>query len=139
MVKVYPITPMGKPRMTASDKWKKRPCVVRYREFKDEVRRHRVTLEDSCCHIVFVLPMPQSWSGKRKAENFFSPHKSRPDKDNLEKALFDALFSEDSHIWDGRASKVWGYEGSILIGDMGDFEVSVSGDSTKLRIVSNGE
>ena len=32
-VKVYDITPMGKPRMTRADKWKKAPEVLRYRAF----------------------------------------------------------------------------------------------------------
>lgn len=37
-IKVYNITPIPKPRMTRSDKWKKRPAVVRYFEYKDKIR-----------------------------------------------------------------------------------------------------
>ena len=29
---------MGKPRMTQRDKWKKRPCVLRYHAFRDKMR-----------------------------------------------------------------------------------------------------
>jgi Holliday junction resolvase RusA-like endonuclease len=43
------------------------------------------------------------------------PHQSKPDKDNLEKALMDALFTDDSHIWDSRVTKLWGKEGQIII------------------------
>ena len=35
---IYDITPCPKPRQTQSDKWKKRPPVLRYRAFADEVR-----------------------------------------------------------------------------------------------------
>ncbi len=63
-MKVYDITPMGKPRMTRADKWKKRPEVLRYRAFCDEVRLQGVELPESGSHVTFILPMPASW-GKR--------------------------------------------------------------------------
>jgi Holliday junction resolvase RusA-like endonuclease len=112
---VYNITPVSKPRMTRSDKWKKRTCVEKYRSFKDEVRLKQVTLPESGYHVIFVLPMPKSWSKKKKSEMYMQPHRQRPDKDNLEKALLDALFQEDSHIWDGRVTKIWGETGAIMI------------------------
>lgn len=43
------------------------------------------------------------------------PHQQKPDKDNLEKALLDAIFDDDSRIWDGRVSKVWGATGMIRV------------------------
>jgi len=59
--------------------------------------------------------MPKSW-GKKKKEYFNGkPHQQKPDKDNLEKSLLDAIFNDDSHIWDGRVSKIWGEEGRIII------------------------
>ncbi|MGL5040059.1 MAG: RusA family crossover junction endodeoxyribonuclease, partial [Aeromonas sp.] len=36
-------------------------------------------------------------------------------KDNLEKALLDAIYANDCQIWDGRATKRWGVEGRIEI------------------------
>lgn len=39
----------------------------------------------------------------------------KTDKDNLEKALLDAIFDDDSRIWDGRVTKVWGVKGQIII------------------------
>src|SRR5690554_3514466 len=102
---VYPITPMGKPRMTQRDKWKQRPEVMRYRAFRDEVRIRGVKLPESGYHLTFVLPMPKSWSKKKRDAMRGAPHQQRPDKDNLEKALLDAIFEEDARIWDGRVTK----------------------------------
>lgn len=113
-MKTYPIKPNTKPRATRSDKWKQRPCILQYRAFKDEVRLHGVTLPD-CPQIVFVLPMAKSWSKKKRAEMNGKPHKQTPDIDNLAKALFDALYKDDSHIWDCRLTKIWGHEGEIRI------------------------
>ncbi len=86
-MKEYAITPVPKPRMTQRDKWKKRPVVLRYHAFKDEVRAAGVELEESGQHIIFVLPMPKSWSKKKQREMVGKPHQQKPDKDNLEKAL----------------------------------------------------
>jgi len=115
MMKVYNITPMGKPRMTRADKWKKRPEVLRYRAFCDEVRLHNVTLPESGYHVTFVIAMPQSWSKKKRQQHDGKPHQQKPDKDNLEKALLDAIFDDDSRIWDGRVTKIWGETGQIII------------------------
>ncbi len=114
---IYPIIPNTKPRMTQSDKWKKRPCVLRYFEFKDKVRDHKVELPE-CHHITFVVPMPESWSKKKKIVMNGKPHQQRPDVDNFLKAIFDAVFEEDSHIWDCRATKMWGREGQIIIKEL---------------------
>lgn len=113
--KVFNITPLGKPRMTRADKWKKRPEVLRYRAFCDEVRLNNVSLPESGYHVIFVLPMPPSWSKKKRSLMDGKPHLQKPDKDNLEKALLDAIFGEDSHIWDGRVTKIWGETGKMII------------------------
>ncbi len=88
---------------------------MRYRKFKDDVRAAGITLPSCNYHIIFVLPMPASWSEKKKREMIMQAHQTRPDKDNLEKALLDAIFEEDSHVWDGRVTKIWGTEGCIKI------------------------
>ena len=112
---VYPITPIPKPRMTQSDRWKKREPVLRYRAFCDHVRLLGIKIPESGYHITFVLPMPQSWSKKKREEMTGKPHQQKPDKDNLEKALLDAVFDEDCRVWDGRVTKVWGESGQIII------------------------
>lgn len=114
-MKAYNITPIPKPRMTRSDKWKKRDCVDRYWQFKDEVRQAEITLPESHYHVIFILPMPKSWSQKKRLEMDGRPHQQKPDKDNLEKALLDAIFTDDCRVWDGRVSKFWGLKGMIVI------------------------
>ena len=114
-MKVYAITPVPKPRMTQSDRWAKRAPVLRYFAFKDEVRLNKISLPECGYHVTFILPMPDSWSKKKKEEMNGKPHQQKPDKDNLEKALLDAIFEDDCRIWDGRVSKVWGEKGQIKI------------------------
>jgi len=114
---VYDISPVPKPRMTRADKWKGRPCVLRYRAFADEVRIKIKGLPVPY-HVVFVLPMPKSWSAAKRERMLMSPHRQRPDKDNLEKALLDALFDDDSVIDDGRVTKRWGERGEIWVSEI---------------------
>lgn len=106
----YPITPVPAPRQTRSDAWKQRPCVMRYRAFKDEVRKHGVTVENGD-YITFVLPIPKS----KKRVKFGDPHMVKPDIDNLLKSLLDAIFENDSHIHILSIKKVYGESGTIII------------------------
>lgn len=111
----YRILPMGKPRMTRRDVWKKRDVVVRYHKFKDDCRELGITVKNGDS-IRFIMPMPPSWSAKKRAEMYGKPHTQVPDLDNLLKALQDATLEEDSHIHSlNGLSKVWGEEGMILI------------------------
>lgn len=121
---VYNINPVGKPRMTQRDQWKKRPAVMRYRAFADEVR-DKIKEVPIPYHVIFILPMPKSWSKKKRREMAGEPHCQRPDKDNLEKAFLDALFTDDSHVWDGRVSKLWGGVGQIIVSKLHKFEVQI--------------
>ncbi|EKM5743478.1 RusA family crossover junction endodeoxyribonuclease [Enterobacter kobei] len=61
-------------------------------------------------------------AGARKSERLWtaSPTSKKTDLDNLTKSLLDALFEDDSHIWDARTSKVWGETGMIIIEDIGE-------------------
>lgn len=119
-MKHYPITPVAKPRMTRSDKWKQRDCVLKYRAYKDEVRLHNVEVPEGGAHIVFVIPMPASWSQKKRAQTAGTPHQQRPDVDNFHKGLLDAALAEDCRVWDHRITKIWGEQGGITIREMGD-------------------
>lgn len=118
-MKIYDITPIGKPRMTRSDKWKTRPAVMRYRAFCDEARLRKINLPESVAHITFVMPMPLSWSKKKREQFNGKPHQSKPDCDNMLKALMDALFDDDSSVWDCRITKLWGEKGQIIIRENG--------------------
>lgn len=114
----YPINPVSKPRQTRADKWKKRPAVLKYRAFADECRARRVSVPEAGAHITFILPMPKSWSKRKRAEMDGQAHQQKPDKDNLEKALLDAVFDEDCRVWDSRVTKIWGETGAIIITEM---------------------
>nr|WP_317403378.1 RusA family crossover junction endodeoxyribonuclease [Plesiomonas shigelloides] len=116
-MRLYPIVPNTKPRMTRSDKWKIRPPVLQYRNFKDQVRAAGVSLPENY-HVIFVIPMPKTWSQKKKCSMVGKPHRQVPDKDNLEKALLDALYEQDCGMWDGRVTKIWGYEGEIIVSEI---------------------
>jgi len=107
---VVPVSPMGKPRMTQRDKWKQRPCVMRYRAIKDEITLlvGRAIPEDvESLSWVAYFPMPKSWSKKKKDEHRGRFHRSKPDRDNVDKAILDALFKEDCRIASGTLEKRW--------------------------------
>jgi len=109
------INPVAKPRQTQRDKWAKRPCVMRYRAFADQLRASGLTLPECGYHLIFVLPMPPSWTDKKRVKMNGKPHQQVPDKDNLEKAVLDALFENDCRVWDGRVSKFWGVRGKLIV------------------------
>lgn len=116
---VIDINPMGAVRQSSSDKWKKRPVVVRYHEFRDKLRAEVVRQYGSLPPVpdyirsVFHIEMPEYWSQKRKQRMAGQPHKDRPDRDNCEKAILDALFEEDSASWCGFQKKYWAEKGRI--------------------------
>lgn len=114
---IYPINPCPAPRQVRSDAWNPRPRVLRYRSFRDEVKSLGVTLQPAWSRIIFRIPMPASWSEKKKAKFNGCPHESKPDLDNLIKALLDACYKEDSHIWCYTAMKLWAEHGYIEIID----------------------
>lgn len=111
---VYKITPVPKPRMTKSDRWASRPVVQKYWAFKKECRLQGVTLPEGSL-ITFVMPMPASWSGKKRQEHLAQAHRQTPDIDNLVKGLLDAIFDDDSGVAEIHARKVWGEAGQIII------------------------
>lgn len=43
-----------------------------------------------------LMPMPKSWTKKKKAEMGFKMHKSKPDSDNAVKKFIDAMFKDGS-------------------------------------------
>jgi Holliday junction resolvase RusA-like endonuclease len=110
----YDIVPVPKPRMTQSDKWRKRPQCQKYWNFCDECRFAKVTFISGDI-VQFVLPMPKSWSKKKREVMNGKPHKQTLDLDNLIKALGDALYENDSVLDNYCASKIWGNEGKIII------------------------
>jgi len=113
------IPPCPKPRMTRADRWKKRQSVVKFFAFRDAVRQYKDSdvvkrnmylgpnLELESFDIQFHIPMPKSWSNKKKTEMNGKPHQQRPDLDNYLKAWKDSVFEEDSVVWRVNATKLW--------------------------------
>lgn len=114
--------PVPKPRMTAADKWKKRPCVVRYREYGDIVRKAYAQsgmlplgARVYGLFVEAVFAMPKSWSKTKRTEMDGKRHQVRPDADNVLKAVADHLFDEDSIISDMSCTKRWGETGRVVV------------------------
>lgn len=118
-IQVFDITPSPYVRQTQSDKWKKRPAVLKYRAFRDEVAFKIKELPMDFFHVVFLLPVPRSWSQARKMKMIGRPHQQTPDKDNLEKGLLDAIYREanDAFVWNTASTKLWSAQGAIIIAD----------------------
>lgn len=58
--------------------------------------------------VLFYIPVPPSWRKAKKARYHFTPHRSKPDVDNLCKALMDALKPTKDHVVHTLiAKKVW--------------------------------
>ena len=106
------VAPAAKPRMTQSDKWKRRPTVLRYRAFADELWLAARGMVDPAGDygrllVIAYLPIPQSWSLRKREEAKGKPHRKRKDASNILKAVEDALLKEDSGIWDTHLVKYW--------------------------------
>lgn len=104
------VIPIGKPRMTQRDRWAKRKCVLKYFDFKDKIKeetKDKLPEEIDNLSWIAFFPMPKSWSKKKKLEYAGKPHRQRPDRDNIDKAILDALFEEDSVIYRGTIEKRW--------------------------------
>ena len=113
---VIKILPVPKPRMTRADKWRKRDSGMRYRNFCDELGLKVGSYEvPPTLRLSFSIPMPPSWSQKKRERMMDTPHQQKPDIDNLVKAFLDALCEDDSYVWNVNASKIWGKEGRIEI------------------------
>ena len=106
-------TPLGKPRMTRRDTWKQRPCVVRYWQWCDLLRKsagltekvtfvkpHRLT-------VIAYFPLPDSWSARVRKQAMGQPHAHKPDVDNVAKGVMDALLEQDQNIYSVQCVKLW--------------------------------
>lgn len=118
--------PRGKPRETRKDRWNPKPSVVKYRGFRDRIRLTANTLSlDSINYpkkdtwLIFLMPMPKSWSEPKKRDHNLRGKASTPDVDNLCKGFLDAMFYkqpiDDRTIWDTRITKLWSYQAGLIV------------------------
>lgn len=118
---IWDIDPVSKPRMTQRDKWLKpaRKPVAEYYVFKRCLEAFSLRdkyVVTNCLSLIFVIPMPASWSQKKRHSMNGQPHTVKPDLDNLIKAFKDSLCENDSHIHTyDQMRKVWGTSGAIII------------------------
>lgn len=75
---------------------------MRYNDYKDALLEEAITkkflLPDHGAKVSFLIPVPKSWTKKKKRAMHFQMHTPRPDIDNLLKALQDTLRRADSTI-----------------------------------------
>lgn len=101
-------------RMTQHSKWTN--AAKKYFAYKEEIKLKNVLLPTSGAKVIFYIQMPKSWTKKKKIEMDQQPHLQKPDLSNLIKALEDAVYTQDSVIWNyAGLTKRWAYEGSIEI------------------------
>jgi len=105
--------PMGKPRMTQRDKWAKRPAVMRYRAWSDKARASAkeqnfdLTVCPEAVSWVAYFDIPKSWPKKKRLAMEGKAHRQKPDRDNVDKAVLDTFWKEDSGVSRGSLEKRW--------------------------------
>lgn len=91
--------------------YKRKKQLEKYNAYKEELRteaaRMGFIMPLTGSWIKFYMPMPQSWSKKKRIRMNFEPKQSMPDLDNLIKAFKDSILKQDKAISDYRASKFW--------------------------------
>lgn len=127
---MFDVIPMAKPRMTQSDKWKVNPHhpdpkkrqrkpVTEYFAFKN-ILTHQINKlgfkPTDVFEAVFFVPMPSTWSDKKRKRMVGLPCKTRPDADNYIKAFLDCTMKEDGTVYRFKdVIKIYSYTGCILI------------------------
>lgn len=125
----FDVLPMGKIRMSQSDKWKtnpnhkdpakrKREIVHRYHQTQKALREQAKLMGYSLGNTldcVFFIPMPESLSDKKKEMLNGTICKVKPDTDNCLGTIMDTFKKSDSDVWFVKGEKRWAYFGSILI------------------------
>lgn len=87
---------------------------MRYRDYKDDIRPYTTDLTIPV-KVVFHLPMPKSWSKKKRVEHDNQLHRVKPDADNLLKGLMDAWMDQDQAVASIWIEKRWSLNGGITI------------------------
>lgn len=125
----FDLEPFPAPRMSRSDQWRtdpchpdpkkrQRKCVFRYFAWRDAFRAmssQKGFVLGERLHVVFIFPLPESYSRKKRETLMGQLHKQKPDFDNCCKSLGDAFRVDDGYICDVRVIKLWGPFGRILI------------------------
>lgn len=106
---IVPGEPVAKPRQTRRDVWAKRPCVMRYREWADKIRKYAgVVINDpDSIEVWAYFSIPDSYGIKKRNSLIGQCHRVKPDGDNILKGVCDALYRDDQKIPDECIRKRW--------------------------------
>ena len=117
-----PIQPMGAVRTTQRQKFVDERA-KKYLEYKRHIawltRQHikTPTKNPILVEVTFYMPIPKSWSQKKKDHSNGAIHKSKPDIDNLIKGLFDSLnkvaWADDNQVYEVHSKKVYSFNPGI--------------------------
>lgn len=107
-------------RIRTKAKLNRRAQVLRYlnykRSLKLEFLKHGLKINEVLEGVTFVMPMPPSWSKKKRDDHRGKKHQQVPDLDNLVKAFKDAILKRDEYVHTyNDIKKVWGDLGEINI------------------------
>jgi Holliday junction resolvase RusA-like endonuclease len=107
--------------------------IERYNNYKLEIaaeaKKKQFKMPAIGAGITFFIPVPKSWSNKKKKQYHGSFNQSTPDLDNYLKALIDSLVSEDKYIAHySYLAKRW------VNFDIGWIEIIVDENETMLQI-----
>lgn len=123
MIKLFiPIIPMGAVRTTQKQKFVDKRA-KRYFSYKQQIALlvkqhiHRPSERPILADVTFYMPMPTSWSQKKKDRMNGAIHKSKPDIDNLIKGYFDSLnkiaWKDDNQVYEVHSRKVYSFNPGI--------------------------
>jgi Holliday junction resolvase RusA-like endonuclease len=123
MIKLFiPIIPMGAVRTTQKQKFVDERA-QRYLSYKQQIAMlvkqhiHKSSEHPILVDVTFYMPIPDSWSGKKKERYNGQIHKSKPDIDNLIKGLFDSLnkiaWKDDNLVYEVHSRKVYSFNPGI--------------------------
>lgn len=116
-----PGEPPGKPRMTQSDRWRKRPATDRYWAWANAVK----AATHGCIppaetviglHWTAYFVPPKSWSKKKRMAAIGKLHRKKPDSSNILKGIEDTLWPEaDEALADGSYKKRWDWHARLEV------------------------
>tara|TARA_R100001039_G_C1854802_1_gene117793 strand:+ start:30124 stop:30546 length:423 start_codon:yes stop_codon:yes gene_type:complete len=122
---VFPFDPVpkGRPRFNghAYTPKRTRDAEKAIREYASLIWKGEAIDKPIVVNFTFRFKVSKSWakSKKEKALSGELKHVSRPDRDNLEKMVSDALngivWVDDSQIYDGRSRKEYAEHGEIVV------------------------
>ena len=83
----------------------------KYNDYKsslyEEAKKKHFEIPPAGLVVTFYMPLPKSWTKKKRKLYHGYLCQSRPDIDNLIKSFFDSLLQEDKHIASVTATKRW--------------------------------